>query len=72
MYKNLIEARKKKGFTEEDMAKLIKIPSRSYYEKEMGIFKEKNGKKFVTVDFTMDEVMQILKILEVKYNDIFL
>lgn len=72
MYKNLIEAREKKGLSQEEMARLIKIPLKCYSEKELGIYKEKNGKKYVKVDFTLEEAMQILKILEVKYNDIFL
>ncbi len=72
MYKKLIEIRKKKGLTQEDMARLINISPEIYNKKEMCSYKEKNGKKYVTVDFTPEEVIQILKALEVQYNDIFL
>ena len=53
--------RVEKGFTQEELAKLLNISLRAYNSKEQG-----------KIEFRMREINELLKILECKYEDIFL
>lgn len=61
MYENLKKIRDEKGYTVEDMAKVIDKSAPNYSMKE-------NGK----VKFSVSEALKIADFLEVKVEDIFL
>ncbi len=60
MYEKLIDKRKKKSITQEEMAELLGISKTNYSLKEIG-----------KLDFDLIEVKKILNILDDNYNNIF-
>lgn len=56
----LVVARKRRGYSQEDMAKLLGIDRTTYNYKENGINQ-----------FKIDEINKILLLLKVNYEDIF-
>lgn len=61
MRKKLIEVRKKKGFTQEDMANKLNIARTTYTGYELGTFSP-----------SLDMAIKIKKLLNYKNDDIFL
>lgn len=60
MYEKLKEIREKKGYTIEDMAKVIDKSPCNYFKKENG-----------NVKFSVNEALKISKFLKKKVEDIF-
>ncbi len=60
MYEKLIDKRKEKSITQDEMARLLGISTCNYNLKELG-----------KLDFDLVEVKKILKILDDNYNNIF-
>lgn len=61
MYLKLRAKRVEKGLTQRDLAKLLNLAPCNYNKKEKG-----------KVDFKLEEVKEILKILDSNFDDIFL
>ncbi|WP_339165422.1 helix-turn-helix transcriptional regulator [Siminovitchia sp. FSL W7-1587] len=58
----ILEKRKKKGYTIDDMAKKLNLTNGSmYYKREVGQYK-----------FKAEEVMMVAKILQIPMNQLFL
>lgn len=60
MYEKLKKLREKKGYTIEDMARVIKKSAPNYYKKENG-----------DVKFSVNEAIEISKFLKTKVEKIF-
>lgn len=60
MYEKLVNIRKRKKYTLEDMANVIDKSPANYYKKEQG-----------NVPFTLEEAQKIAKFLKVKPSSIF-